>query len=157
MEEIKIIVFSDSHGSAYNLRPTMEMHRGADVFAHLGDGVAEFLRLKNDFPETMFVAVRGNCDIGADLPKIEETMSIGGKRIILTHGHRYGVKFDTYSLFNLAREREADIVLYGHTHEKKIEYRDGIYVACPGSTTIPRDTEPSYMVITLKNGDILIS
>ena len=42
-------------------------------------------------------------------------------------------------LYELAVKNGYDIVLYGHTHVQKVENRNGIYIANPGSLALPRD------------------
>ena len=157
MEKYKLIAFSDSHGSTRNMYEAMKAHRDADVFVHLGDGCGEFLALKSEFPNTMFTAVRGNCDIGAGLPKYDDYITLGTKKIFLTHGNRYGVEYDTLNLHNYAKENGYDAALYGHTHIKRIEYRDGIYTANPGSIALPRDGMASFMIIDIRGNEMLLS
>ena len=84
------------------------------------------------FPEKMIVGVRGNCDFDSLLPW-EEELSVEGKKIFFTHGYTYQVKMTLYNLECAARDRKADIALYGHTHQAEIEYRDGLYLMNPGS------------------------
>ena len=52
---------------------------------------------------------------------------------ILTHGHLYGVKSDLTRVVYAARERNADLLLYGHTHIPVTDYEDGLYILNPGS------------------------
>ena len=48
-----------------------------------------------------------------------------------------------------AKEINADIVLYGHTHESKIDYINGIWYINPGSPSMPRDGFSSYATIEI--------
>lgn len=90
------------------------------------------MQIKPMFPEKMIVGVRGNCDFDSLLPW-EEELSVEGKKIFFTHGYTYQVKMTLYNLECAARDRKADIALYGHTHQAEIEYRDGLYLMNPGS------------------------
>ena len=74
----------------------------------------------------MFLAVRGNCDFGSDLPLTGE-FTAQGVKIFYTHGHYYGVKSGLYTLACAARERGAQVALYGHTHNALEDYDDGLY------------------------------
>ena len=56
-----------------------------------------------------------------------------GKKIFITHGHLYNVKYTLNNLYYAAREKNADIVCFGHTHNPMSEYVDGLYVLNPGS------------------------
>ena len=156
MDSYKIAVFSDSHGSSFHMLPKMRAHRDADVFVHLGDGYYDFIQHRPEFADVMFLAVRGNCDIGADLPPYEDTLTLGKHRIFLTHGAHLGVQYDTLRLEQAAMERGVEIALYGHTHIKEVRgAAPHFYVANPGSITLPRDGgRPSFLVIELHGDEV---
>ena len=63
---MRILVVSDTHGNDSSLRRAILAQPKAEVVIHLGDGEEELLRAKRAFPEKMFLAVRGNCDLGSD-------------------------------------------------------------------------------------------
>ena len=88
--------------------------------------------MKLDRPERMLIPLRGNCDWGSTLPATEE-LCLEGKRIFMTHGHLYQVKMGYYPIYCAAREKKADILLFGHTHVPMQDYDDGLYVLNPGS------------------------
>ena len=83
---MRILVVSDTHGNDSSLRRAILAQPKAEVVIHLGDGEEELLRAKRAFPEKMFLAVRGNCDFGSDLPLTEE-FTAQGVKIFYTHGH----------------------------------------------------------------------
>ena len=56
-----------------------------------------------------------------------------GVKIFFTHGHLYGVKSGEYNIVCAARERKAQVLLYGHTHNAFTDYEDGLYLMNPGS------------------------
>lgn len=129
---MRILVVSDTHRDRYALRKAVLEQPGAQVVVHLGDGEEEADLVKNDFPEKMFLQVRGNCDWGSALPP-EGFRNIEGKNIFYTHGHLYNVKYGLYEIKSAARGKKADVLLYGHTHEAVTEYEDGLYIMNPGS------------------------
>ena len=49
------------------------------------------------------------------------------------------------------RAREADIVMYGHTHKPFFEQKDGLTVLNPGSLSFPRQDgrKGSYMLMEI--------
>lgn len=156
---MNIIVFSDSHGSSATMEEIVRARlRDTDLFVHLGDGAFEFQRLAERYPERAFLCVCGNCDSrsrwqeGA-APPDDDLITLEGKRIFMTHGHRYGVKYGLETLFSAARERNADITLYGHTHLAFSQYlpetdwHPAMYFLCPGSISHPAEGGPSYGVI----------
>lgn len=151
------VVFSDAHGSLFEMRDVMGMHRDADRFLFLGDGVSGFLTLQEDFPNVMFSAVRGNCDFGPGLPPVSDVVTLGSVRLYMTHGH---LASSGEALILHAAEAGAKVALFGHTHRKYVGYdsESGVWLANPGSIHRPRDgDDPTFLVITVRGEDILIS
>ena len=123
---MKCLVFSDTHGDFTYARAAMALHRDCEVVFFLGDGLRDIEQLASIYPTVAFIAVRGNCDFnddfcGAECKKVE-SITLLGKRIVLTHGDLYSAKSGDERLLYLARERGADILLYGHTHTPRQEY-----------------------------------
>lgn len=116
-----------------------------DMLLHLGDHFSDLARLRERIalPET--VGVRGNCD--APGPPERRLLEIAGKRLLMTHGHLYGVKSGLNRLWFAGREAEADLVLFGHTHSAVIDDENGITLMNPGS--IGQGFPPSYGLITI--------
>ncbi len=129
---MRILVVSDTHGDRMALQRAILSQPKAEVVIHLGDGAGEAEEMKLDFPEKMFLTVRGNCDWGSTLPT-EGTAVFCGKNIFYTHGYTYNVKFGMYEAVSAARGQKADVLLFGHTHEPLTEYEDGLYIMNPGS------------------------
>ena len=129
---MRILILSDSHGSARNLREVLLRHPDITTVLHLGDGNRELQNAEEAFPTHRFYAVAGNCDFACPAPGARlETFC--GKKVFLTHGHMYGVKGGYYTLECAARERGVDIALFGHTHLPFEDYADGLYLFNPGS------------------------
>lgn len=129
---MRILVISDTHGHVDALSVTLNAEPRAEVVFHLGDGEEDAYRVKNAYPDKLFLQVRGNNDWGSDAPAAEIFMAMG-VRIFYTHGHTYQVKYGETDLLRAARERKADIVLYGHTHTAVNRYEDGLYIMNPGA------------------------
>lgn len=129
---MRILVVSDTHGNEANLRRAVLSQPQAELVIHLGDGEEEANRVKTDFPEKMFLQVRGNCDWGSSLPYIGEYMA-KDKKLFFTHGHLFGVKSGLYTVTCAAREQGAQVLLFGHTHQALCDYEDGLYLLNPGS------------------------
>lgn len=157
---MKAVIMSDSHGLYLPMRKIFKLHHDADAFVFLGDGLEEFNTCSRIYEDKAYYKVRGNCDT-LDAP-IELLFELGGKKIFITHGHRYGVSSSSELLIYRARELGADAVFYGHTHlqsEENIEL-PGKYlpVVCPGSIAYSRGGNPSsYAVVTVAQGNILTS
>lgn len=126
---------SDTHGDEGALQRAVQAQPSARTVIHLGDGAREAEAVAARFPDRMFWQVRGNGDFALGSAGLlyarEETL--GGKRLFFTHGHLYGVKTGLYRVCCAARERQADILLFGHTHQPLTDYDDGLYILNPGS------------------------
>ena len=150
MRRMKFIVFSDSHGDVDHMIRAVRLENPALCF-FLGDGEYDLTRLQRRFPSLPVNAVRGNCDLRSNLPRAL-TCAAGGVRIFATHGHLFGVKHDPIyrELCEAALAENADVVLFGHTHEPFRDRTMGMELLNPGS--IGPTTRPSYGLILL-DGD----
>lgn len=161
---MKCLCFSDSHGNSYNIRRALNMHPDAEVVFFLGDGLSDLEPFISDRSRA-YLAVRGNCDstalLGDNMVKKTDEINLLGHRIVFTHGDLYGVKYGLDGVINLARERRADALLFGHTHtplEKYVSDADsGIYLFNPGSIGGSFSAAASYGVINVTEKGILFS
>lgn len=132
---MKILVLSDSHSSLRSMRLAMDTLK-PDAVIHLGDYVSDGEAIASDYPGVPFYQVAGNCDryrVAPDYPEIR-VENIGGIRIFVTHGHLQGVKRYTDKLEMDALRCNAQIALYGHTHEPDCRLEpDGLWVLNPGT------------------------
>ncbi|OUN30563.1 MULTISPECIES: metallophosphoesterase family protein [unclassified Blautia] len=146
---MKILIVSDTHGHERNLKKVIEKVGQTDLFIHLGDieGHEDYIEALADCPVHM---VSGNNDFFSDLPR-EEEFQLGRYRVLITHGHYYGVSVGTDRLKEEARSRNIDIVMYGHTHRPEIDIDDHVTVLNPGSLSYPRQwgRKPSYMLMEI--------
>ncbi|NMM63237.1 metallophosphoesterase [Clostridium sp. P21] len=145
-------VISDTHRYVWVIENAIKKLENVDVLIHLGDNVQDVTEIKKYYKGEI-INVKGNCDFSVDVPG-EKMQVIGGKKVFITHGHRYDVKYDLSRIRYKAMEMEADIVLFGHTHVSKIAYEDGIWFVNPGSPGVPRDGFNSVATIEIKNGKI---
>ncbi len=151
---MRILVTSDAHGSVRDLENLIEKYSDIKHIFYLGDGVEAVAEIQQFFSDRKFYLVSGNCDFSSQFRGIGEAV-INGVRIIYTHGHRYGVKYGTEKLFELARFAGAKLVLYGHTHIQREEYNDGIYVINPGALRGAREGREGYAIIDVSNQGIV--
>lgn len=148
---MRILVVSDTHGNADILDRAILMQISAEIVIHLGDGEGDVEYLRYRYPEKMFIKVRGNCDFNSDLPD-KEFIILEGKKIFITHGHIYSVKSGIYSAVCAAKEEDADILLFGHTHKSFQSYDEGLYILNPGSL---KGLSPSYGIIDITDKGIV--
>lgn len=87
---MKILVLSDSHGAVSPMEQAVEQ-TSPDLILHLGDCWRDGERLHDRFPSIPLEQVPGNCDFRPTEPA-ERLLELRGKRILLCHGHTYGVK-----------------------------------------------------------------
>jgi putative phosphoesterase len=132
---MKLAVFSDSHGNPAKMLQYLS-ENPPDLMLHLGDGAADVLKIKKRFPHLPLRAVKGNCDFGSGLPETEVFFA-GPLKIMMTHGHIYGVKRSLLPLVDEAKARGAGLVVYGHTHIPNFTMEGGLYVLNPGSCGFP--------------------
>lgn len=129
---MKLLVISDVHGRRDAVERVLTQHGDAATVIFLGDGLREVEDVADSHPQRSFLTVPGNCDFAALQPAARLEI-LGGKRFFITHGHKYNVKYGLYTLELAARERQADVVLFGHTHVPLEDYADGLYMLNPGS------------------------
>lgn len=149
---MRIGVVADSHGSLYLLDRTLSLMGDLDMIIHLGDYYKDIIKLKGKYNKDI-VYVKGNNDYSSELIS-DQIIDVEGKRIFMTHGHKYGVYYDLSRLNFKAQEEKADVVLYGHTHIQSREDYNGIIFLNPGSTSMPRDNKPGGLVLTIANEKI---
>lgn len=143
----RVIAFSDTHGRKSAMYKIFS--RPADAYIFLGDGERELEEMRAIYPDKQILSVCGNCDFLASSPKIG-LHTAGGVRIMFTHGHDFNVKYTLDRLLELAKQNDIKVMLFGHTHCRRIEYIDGIYILNPGSAAAPRDfLPPSYAYIDI--------
>lgn len=157
---MRIIVCSDTHRNYFALEKIVRKHMNADMFIHLGDGKYETDTLLMKYPELerRFFYVCGNCDIGCSESSVFTTWTDEGHKIFATHGHKYGVNYGLEHLKQAGLMNNADIILYGHTHQRYMKYENGIYIMNPGSASSPRDDKKaSYGIIDITKSGILMN
>lgn len=144
---MRIGVASDSHGSAFMLERAIKAMGDIDMLVFLGDGLNDLHQIASRYSFDI-ESVAGNNDFAlrGESCKI---LRLCGKKIMITHGHRYRVNWDLNTLYYAALENEADLVLYGHTHVQSVEWQRNVLMVNPGSVSLPRDMGPGCCVIEI--------
>lgn len=173
-ERRDILIVSDVHGRRDRLDRLIGLRRSmlarGEVLnvIFLGDGLEDLFSCRY-YHDVIVHAVRGNCDarvacgpFGEEIP-ISRTLEILGRRILITHGHAFGVKSTMGELLREGARQNADAVLFGHTHCRHEEYiakgsipyldRDTVLFN-PGSLG---DCEGSFGNLSVSEGGILLS
>ncbi len=171
------LVLSDSHGHPRAVAEAIRRTK-PDGILFAGDGLRDLTH--TDMPCPVW-AVRGNCDVGL-LPLVigdstlgervldpedEELICLDDVRILLMHGHRYGVKSSLSAAVARAVTRQADVLVFGHTHEPlerrmtpeqpgilgaQVALRAPLILFNPGSLG---DYSGSFGTITIRGGQVL--
>ena len=120
-KNMKCLIFSDSHGDSSYIRRAILKNKDAEALFFLGDGLTDSDEAVERAVIGAYFKVKGNCDYGygsydSSVKKTDE-VTLLGKRIVFTHGDLYNAKSTTQDLSTLAILRDADIVLFGHTHQ----------------------------------------
>ena len=149
---MKLLVMSDSHRSMKHMRYAAEQVE-PDVIIHLGDHISDAVELQRRFPNVVFYMVRGNCD-GHLAGENELFLTLDGVGIFITHGNIYNVKSGLGSLIKAARDRGADVALYGHTHRAQISEDPGLWLMNPGQMMRHDGSfHASYGILTIVSGE----
>lgn len=150
---MKILIVSDSHGNHELVRRAIAQEAPIDMLIHAGDVEGDLERVLGPKREYEIRAVAGNMDWSNTLEN-ELCFPVGNHVVYLTHGHRLGVHGGTKRLRQKAKEKGADIAIYGHIHRPVYEggEEDGITVINPGSIAKPRQEgwKKSYAVMTVR-------
>lgn len=146
---MRILIVSDTHRHNENFLKALDREAPVDMLVHCGDveGSEYLISQSADCPTHI---VMGNNDFFSDLPREEEFVVVGYK-VWVTHGHNYYVTLGNETLKEIALQRGADIVMYGHTHKPVIEQGADITLINPGSLTYPRQNgrKPSYIIMEI--------
>lgn len=130
---MKALIFSDSHGFVGAMAEACEAFPDAEYIIFAGDMQRDIEELMKMFPQKNFIYILGNNDYFVSGVPYEKVFTLEGKTVFLTHGHKYGVKMGLSSISFAAREKGADICIFGHTHSKLLEEANGITFFNPGS------------------------
>lgn len=131
---MKILVLSDTHhdlSTAVNIVNACRV--GCDLVVHLGDTVRDFENLKATFPDMNFAGVQGNNDLFVNGVEREMFLNLDGVKVLMCHGHEYGVKRSTDQILLRGQAKGADLVLFGHTHVPEKMSEGGIILFNPGA------------------------
>lgn len=168
MKPVTIIIMSDTHGRSDTAERILRENPSADLYVHLGDGLADLSFAARSHPDKPYIYILGNND-GFSFFRDPQwvpyaVMQEGEHTIAMTHGHLCGARSGLGGLIKLGRENNADIVLYGHTHaplEKYIPAEDGfppMYIFNPGSAALPiYGASASYGRLEIRQNGILFS
>lgn len=149
-----IAVLSDTHSAdGHDLQGrALDAVREADLVVHAGDFTTEAaLDAFYDVSDEL-LAVHGNADEPAVRDRLPgaRTLEAGGIRIAVTHRQRGG----TTGLAFFGRERGADLVVSGHTHQPTVTETEDVTLLNPGSHADPRGNPAAHAELYPENGGV---
>ena len=150
--EIRLLLAADIHGAVELLAEAAELADPADLIVIAGDAGTDEAEIAAFLGDRPYVLVPGNNDYNLlrDLPETA-AFSMGGLRFCVTHGHLQNVRDGvTPELVEFAKDRGADILIYGHSHKYSAERIDGIWFVNPGAVIgDPDSLEASCALLTV--------
>lgn len=171
------LIISDSHGRPDRIDRAIDAQKKllkkGEVLTlfFLGDGLRD-LYSSNKSKDTVIYSVRGNCDLGfthdindEEIP-LSRTVSFGGLKIFMAHGHTLDVKSTLCRAEAEAIKQGADILLFGHTHIETELYiapktffaqDKRLAVFNPGSLGYPASGVPSFGTLTVTSNGFILS
>lgn len=150
---MKILVVSDTHRDIDGILKAVErMEVLPQLIIHLGDYAEDGESIEKNTGIKVEI-VRGNGDFFNKNYEDDKVIEVKGKKIFLTHGHKYNVRYGVMNLSYKAKELNADIALYGHTHVPLIIKDSDIMIMNPGSPSYPRglDRARTYGLIEIED------
>ena len=139
-----LVVVSDTHSTdSHRLTGrTLDAVREADLVVHAGDFMTESV-LDAFYDEAdVLRAVYGNNDDAGIRNRIPEsrTVEYGGVRFAVTHTRRGG----STALTLFGRERDADAMIFGHSHRPGFDGTGPLALLNPGSHAQPRGNRTAH-------------
>ena len=147
---MKILIVSDTHGRHSAFDKALKEAGKIDALVHLGDteGGEDYIEAVCGCPAYV---IAGNNDFFSDNLREMEVV-FGTKKAFMTHGHYYYVSLGPERIIEEGKMRNADIVMFGHTHKPFLEMIDGMIVLNPGSLSYPRQEgrKGSYIMMEIE-------
>lgn len=130
-------IMADSHDNLPKIEKAVQLfnEREVDLVLHAGDFIAPFVARKLQNLNCPLIGVFGNNDgereglknriesMGGEVHSPPFSLTRNGKRILLVH--------DPAKLSQIDRQ-DFDLIIYGHTHQRKVEREEGMLLVNPG-------------------------
>ncbi|MFC1822118.1 metallophosphoesterase family protein [Thermodesulfobacteriota bacterium] len=160
-KEITAAVFSDTHGNQAELRDAIFSNGPFDMIIHVGDGVLDGEAAAKEFG-IKFCAVAGNEDLGLGFPE-KKALEINRWSFLLLHGHQTEInpyqpkavwEQHIQELCRVAARANAQVLLFGHTHQPMLMRKDGIILCNPGDQHRGSSDAPTFALLKVKSDSL---
>ena len=151
----KVGIMSDTHGYTELIDEVLAaLEPGhVDLWLHAGD-LGDDGRYLQDHVEVPVYLVRGNNDRGSHLEAQEQLIPLEDTFIYMTHGHRVDYFNYVPELLYLGHTMGARLVVAGHTHIHRVDYKENQVFVNPGSLALPRDgSKGTFAIVTYDQGN----
>ncbi len=144
---MKVLVFSDNHGNEELIEQALDIHRDCHKIIHCGDSLQP-MKLYSD---RFIYCVKGNCDKDKAYP-LEQIVELDDRhKALVVHGHNHDVYFNLNKLSLEARNKDCNMVIFGHTHRHLYINDYDVHIINPGSIFQSRSkSHPTYCIINFK-------
>jgi putative phosphoesterase len=143
-------LISDTHSL---IRPqALAALDGCELILHAGDvgGATVVLALQRIAPVH---AVLGNTDVPDGTLPEQVRLELGGLSVHVSHGHELGSPTPAA----LLARYDADVIVYGHTHQPLVQRHDRRLVVNPGAAGPRRfDLKPSLALMRITGGRVQV-
>jgi uncharacterized protein len=156
---LKIGIISDTHDNIVMIRKAAELFKNekVDLVIHAGDHVAPFTVIEWEKMGIEIFAVFGNNDGDHDyLRKRFRKIGVIHNRPkdLIINGKKFLVMHEPDNIKEISLSDKYDIIIYGHTHRKKI-YREGkTLVINPGDGCGYLTGSSTAMILTLETEEV---
>lgn len=151
---MKVAIVSDTHFRIKNFIDSVKKIKDLELIIHLGDMVDDANAIRDELNLPMFV-VRGNNDYNAENTPWKQLIRLENHKIIITHGHKERVNFGYSNLLYTAKDADAEMILFGHTHVYFNKLVDGVRILNPGSAGFDRGGDyESYVLMDINKENI---
>ncbi len=134
---MQVAIISDSHYSVDKVKKLLTHLQSIGIhhLIHAGDfmgkGIEEVLA---EFPDITMKIARGNCDYSVmDALAKQNHVEVGDILRFQWEETEFVVSHIPGTAINALRQKSADVVIHGHTHQPRIERHDSALILNPGS------------------------
>ncbi len=166
LKETRMVIFSDTHGIKKVMKNVIINHGPFDILLHLGDGVRDGMAVSKELDIT-FTWVCGNEDYGVN-GKEKHLLHFNPWSLLLFHGYQMDLNpfqskaiWETHynEMYHMAKEQNASLLLFGHTHQPLLKKVNNILLCNPGSPTFQyaKSSPSSFAILNARKSELEVS